>query len=178
MRKTIFAILAASFMVLVAFGSMPASADANGVIFGTVKGIIENDWGEDQTINLAGVAVTITAKNPEDGTPIDSRTVYTDGYGYYSHTVNFDNNQYTLTTVTVEVALGEKTYKFYGDAENAKINIWNRATNFKKVNINMPGEEVEQSKEKTVFKPVFNNHNMNRILLRNMFKGLFEALSL
>ncbi|RLF62954.1 MAG: hypothetical protein DRN16_00125 [Thermoplasmata archaeon] len=150
MRKLLFAITAAFLMILTVFGCANAvmvksnkdnkgTLGPDGTIYGTVFGMYENDWGEDVQIPLAGVKVTITRS---DG---DSRTVYTDANGYFSHTVNFEKyDRYTIETETIEgVVIDGKKYKFYSTAENAVITWWDTFVNAKKVDILMPGKEMK-----------------------------------
>jgi len=170
MKKIMFAILAASFMVLLTFGAMSASAEATGTIYGTVYGVIENDWGENTYITLANVPVTITCSDGE------SRTVFTDSHGYYSHTVNFERKTYTISTATVKgIPVGDKKYTFYGDSEHVRVNLWNRPFG-KKVDICMHGEET-QAKAMNKIPRVLSKSNLNRIMLINTLRGILQTFS-
>ena len=177
MKKILFAASAALIMLLTVFGCANAvmiksekdnkgTLGPDGTIYGTVFGVFENDWGEDIQIPLAGVKVTITRS---DG---DSRTVYTDAHGYFSHTVNFEKyERYTIETETIEgVVIDGKKYKFYGTTENAVITWWDTFVNAKKVDIFMPGEEM---KDKSL--TLTNSHFMKILnALHTFFPSLFK----
>lgn len=173
MNKKIFALATVSFMVLIGLGATSVSADPDGTIYGTVFFEVEDDWGDVQTIAIAGVAVTITRS---DG---DTRTDITDSRGYYSHTVSFERYEtYTVSVDTIaEYSYNGKTYRLSGTSEGAMIRWLDKTFGAKQVVINMPAREVEESKERSVTKtmPMFQNIFANRLLVRNMFRGLFEG---
>ena len=124
MKKVIFAISTALIMSLLAFSAITASADSDGVIFGTVHGVYENDWGELIKKPLSGVKITITRS---DG---DVRAVYTDSYGHFEHTVNYEKyKNYVVKAESIEIDITEggetTTYIFGGSTEYIRRTDWN-----------------------------------------------------
>jgi len=170
MKKALFALFTAFFMVFITLGTMTVSAEPNGTLYGTVFFDYENDWGDVITQPIGGVVVTITRS---DG---DTRTVVTDANGYYSHTVNFAlYESYTVSVPSIpEYGIGEKTYKLYGTSEGATIRPIDKVWGAKQVLINMPAKEV-QSVGKETGKIMSQNIFFRTILLRNMVKGLLES---
>jgi len=101
-------------MALIAICAIPASADTDGVIYGTVHGVYENDWGELIKNPLSSVKITITRSDGE------SRVVYTDSYGHFEHTVNYEKyKNYIVTAESIERDItegGETTTYVFGES--------------------------------------------------------------
>ena len=117
MKKALFVISAALLVLLVGTIATPVSAIPDKVVSVTVHGEYENDWGEIVKKPLGNVQVTIKATSGE------SRTGYTDLYGYYAHEVNSKAGVKVTVSSTTQSFDGQK-YKFGGDTEYVRITDW------------------------------------------------------